>query len=725
MKKRSGVIKFDLSDDKWFNDPDTFWKEFRHTGEILIPDDLEKWLIGQERMKEEFFLNLEEWVRKMKDIQELRRQGKADDKDAMRRFLKERPGPYLLYIGQPGTGKSLLIKIANRKMKELYKKHGIELQDVLLISNPINKQRPKVRYCDAGMGRRVKQYAEYRASLTGLKQAVIRGFLGFLMLMGALMIATGFFIMFYFMRIDPAYGWFSAIWAQWLMIGLLMVVFPMMAMGFGQAGMGFAKKVNEQESVPALIIDNSGDPDLFVDMTQGNAGKMFGSIQHDPWQSGGLGTPTHHRMQAGSIHFADGKILYADEIKNFLRNDSIVIETLTVMEDGAYPIRARQWAGSDGNASLAGETDTPIDATFFLIAAGNYDALPALNAFPALRDRFYYGNIVRSEDEIDATPENEIKIAQFIADETYRFHFPPVCSAGVRVIIGHMRRRASTAKKMRLQMRAYIQDIKKSAQIVWKYPDRKIDCQCGLSVINIIHSQDIRISIDDYAKPIEMQILDHEIDKGRPFKIIEIGGAKSGSVNGLVVAGSGEYITGDVTRVSAWLMPVDDPENADFVVTGAPTEDKDTWMQNSIRTVRTTIYRIYGIDLAKEYYVHVSFVQSDAKALDGPSAGITMTLAVMSCLGDPRKYDLVPVPMRQDTAVTGTVENLGDDGDVRVGPIGGVFEKTYGASRWGIKRVVIPEENYDNTYFDKLNGRDVEVLPAKTVMQYFDLVRAE
>jgi len=113
--------RFDLTGDYWLEHPEEFWREFKHTGEILVPKDFEKWLIGQERMKEEFFLNLEEWVRKMRDIQNLRDKGEADDKDFMRRFLKERPGPYLLYIGEPGTGKSLLIKIANNKLKELYK----------------------------------------------------------------------------------------------------------------------------------------------------------------------------------------------------------------------------------------------------------------------------------------------------------------------------------------------------------------------------------------------------------------------------------------------------------------------------------------------------------------------------------------------------------------------------------------------------------------------------
>lgn len=742
-RNQASTIKFDLSDDKWFEHPEEFWAEFKHTGEILVPKDFERWLIGQERMKEEFFLNLEEWVRKMKDIQELRKAGKADDKDAMKAFLKERPGPYLLYIGQPGTGKSLLIKIANKKLKELYKKHGIELQDVLLIKNPLNKQKPLPKYVPAGVGKRIVYAAEYVSEKTNLKSTVLRAFLSFMIVMGILAICTAIFLMIYInYTYDADVAWFlaSGTYFHWIILGLFLTVFPLFILGLSGTQGGFAsvQKRPGMEDIPALIVDNSGSPELYVDMTQGNSAQMFGSIQHDPWQSGGLGTPTHHRMQAGAIHQADGKILFADEIKNFLFNEQMVIEFLTPLENGSYPIRGRTWGGSEGNASLAGETNSPIDCAFFLIAAGNYDALPLLNKYPALRNRFHYGNIVRAEDEIPASPQNEIKIAQFLADEAFRFRTPNLCSEACRLIIGHARRKASSAKRMKLQMRPYIQDLKKAAQLAWHYPDRdNSECGCGAEKEgNLIHAIDMIKAIDDYAKPIEQQILDAQIERSQPYKILANTGTAIGMVNGLVViSDSEEGRTGDVTTVSALLIPLNKPgtgkQDENFIVTGAPTDAKDSWMANSIRTVRTAILSMYGIDLVKDYYVHISFLQSDPKAIDGPSAGITMTLAIMSQLGDPRIEDAKlrqPIPISQDTAVTGTIENIpyteAGVKDMRVGPIGGVFEKVYGAKKWKMKRVLVPSENYDNTYFDRFS-KGVAVKGAKTVLQYFDLIRAD
>ena len=270
-------------------------------------------------------------------------------------------------------------------------------------------------------------------------------------------------------------------------------------------------------------------------------------------------------------------------------------------------------------------------------------------------------------------------------------------------------------------MRQYIQDLKMGAQFVWAGKQVE-ECDCGITG-ELIHAPHLQLAIDDYAKSIEMQILDDQIDKTRVYKITSTKGSDVGKVNGLVVVGGS---TGDVITVTAWIRKVKEHERADFVVTGMPTE-ADTWMQNSVRTVRTTIYRLYGIDIGKDYYTHVSFLQSDPKSVDGPSAGITMTLAIMSWLGDPRipEADRAPVLIRQDTAITGTVENMGMDGeqDTKVGPIGGVFEKVYGASKWGATRVIIPMENYNHNWFESPLFKKVKVHGASSVLQYFDMLR--
>ena len=73
---------------------------------------------------------------------------------------------------------------------------------------------------------------------------------------------------------------------------------------------------------------------------------------------------------------------------------------------------------------------------------------------------------------------------------------------------------------------------------------------------------------------------------------------------------------------------------------------------------------------------------------DGPSAGVAMTCAIVSCLSHR--------PVSADVAMTGEVNLRG-----HALPIGGLREKSLAALRCGIKKIVVPKEN----------KKDVEELP--------------
>src|SRR5947208_7204549 len=75
----------------------------------------------------------------------------------------------------------------------------------------------------------------------------------------------------------------------------------------------------ENLMVPKLLVSHTADEmPPFIDATGSHAGALLGDVKHDPFQSGGLETPAHERVESGAIHKAHKGVLCVDEI-NVLR----------------------------------------------------------------------------------------------------------------------------------------------------------------------------------------------------------------------------------------------------------------------------------------------------------------------------------------------------------------------------------------------------------------------
>ncbi len=125
--------------------------------------------------------------------------------------------------------------------------------------------------------------------------------------------------------------------------------------------------------------------------------------------------------------------------------------------------------------------------------------------------------------------------------------------------------------------------------------------------------------------------------------------------------------------------------------------------KDSVFNAASVIRRITGLDMS-DYDIHVNVI-GGAK-IDGPSAGAAITVCIISAL--------LNKPVRQDVAVTGEISLRG-----KIKPVGGIFEKIYGARRKGIKQVLVP---YDNRNDIPVGLEDIEVNTVKNIDDLLKIV---
>ncbi|AWZ49731.1 Lon family ATP-dependent protease [Hathewaya limosa] len=125
--------------------------------------------------------------------------------------------------------------------------------------------------------------------------------------------------------------------------------------------------------------------------------------------------------------------------------------------------------------------------------------------------------------------------------------------------------------------------------------------------------------------------------------------------------------------------------------------------KDSVFNAATVIRKITNKDI-KDYDIHVNVV-GGAK-IDGPSAGAAITTCIISAI--------LGKPIRQDVAITGEISLRGN-----VKPVGGIFEKIYGARRKGINLVIVPKDNEKEV---PMGLNDIEVKSVGNIEEIMNIV---
>jgi len=564
---------------------------------------------------------------------------------------------HVLLIGDPGTGKSML----GLALAELLPKS--ELKDILALPNPNDENNPTIQAISAGKGRtEVHKYA------INTKQIFKNN--NFLLFIAALLTLI-------------APWWIRSYYKSDLMFTAFFLGGMLFLAAFAIAlSMGPRMFKSTQTIAPKLIVDNfSQKQGPFYDATGAHAGALLGDVLHDPFQSGGLGTPANQRVVAGMIHKAHLGVLFIDEIATL--HPRTQQELLSALQERKFPI-----TGQSARSAGAMVRTEPVPCDFVLVAAGNVETIK--NMHPALRSRIRgYGYEVYMNETMPDTPENRLKIARFIAQEVKKEQgkIPHFSLEAINIMIEEARRRANRKGHLTLHLRG-LGGLVRAAGDLAKEKNSPFVLKEHVVEAKIL------------ARPLEQQIADQFIERKKQYEIIVTSGKQVGRVNGLAVIGSGSAYSGILLPIEAAVTP--GGKKAEIIATGKLGEIA----KEAIKNVSAIIMKFFGEDIKETKDIFVQFLQT-YEGVEGDSASIAVATAIISALKD--------IPIKQEVAMTGSLSVRGE-----VLPVGGVSSKVEAAIEAGIKVIIVPKSNLQDIVLDQEKLAKVKIIPVVSIEEVLD-----
>jgi len=570
---------------------------------------------------------------------------------------------HVLLVGEPGTGKSLI----GLALSELLSKE--KLVDIVSFANPNDENKPLIRTVPAKQGRELIAKAKMSSSGASKGQNI------FFLVLAVVAVLSPWWIRSHYLASDGAVA-ANILFAATFLGGMAFLVAIVLIMNMGKKMMG-GKKTQS----PKMVVDNA-EQELapFFDATGAHAGALLGDVLHDPFQSGGLGTPAHERVVGGMIHKAHMGVLFIDELSTL--HPTTQQELLTAVQEGKFAITGQ----SERSAGAMVRTE-PVPCRFLMVAAGNLESIKGLH--PALRSRIRgYGYEIYMKETMEDTPENRVKLAQFVAQEvTKDGKIPHFSKSSIEFIINEAKRRAS--KKGRLTLR-----LRELGGLVRSAGDLAIEEKAPL--VKPIHLERAK----QVARGLEQQIADRYIEHKKDYEVIVTKGKRVGRVNGLAVLG-------DASSLSGIILPIESEvtkgsKHGKVFATGKLGEIA----KEAITNVSAIIKKYFGDDIKDDHDIFIQFLQTH-EGVEGDSASLAVATAIVSALKN--------IPIRQNFAITGSVSVRGD-----TLPVGGVSAKLEAAIGAGIKNVIVPRTNLQDIVIDDKKLKKINIIPVDTIVDVLE-----
>ena len=393
---------------------------------------------------------------------------------------------------------------------------------------------------------------------------------------------------------------------------------------------------------------------------RGIADPLIGSV-HDPiYQgAGALGVAGIPQPKPGAVTKAHGGILFIDEIGELQPIE--MNKLLKVLEDRRVFLDSSYYSSEDPNMP------TYIKEIFD-------------NGLPA--DFRLIGATTRSPDEI----------------------IPAIRSRCVEVFFRGLQPNEIREIAQKAISKVGLNTSDKGLNLISRF------CNNGREVVNLIQLCS-GIAINEERDYITEDDIKWVIENGQYTEIQEkkiSDRPEVGVVNGLAVHGAN---IGMLMEIEATAKKIEG-RAGELKISGIIEEEEITMSNrkvkrkstafSSIQNVLTALNNIYDLKCDK-YDIHINI--PGGIPVDGPSAGIAIATAVYSAI--------LELPIDNKVAMTGEISLLGT-----VNPIGGVNAKILAAQKAGANRVIIPADNWNESF---LNYEGIDVIKVSNIKEVLDV----
>ena len=180
-------------------------------------------------------------------------------------------------------------------------------------------------------------------------------------------------------------------------------------------------------------------------------------------------------------------------------------------------------------------------------------------------------------------------------------------------------------------------------------------------------------------------------------------GEQVGCISGLAVFGNS---TGTIIEIEVSAMRTNSGKG-NIKISGIVEEEeldgrghklrRTSSARSSVDNVMTVLKRVLDVNF-EDYDIHLNF--PGGTPVDGPSAGITIAVAVYSAITN--SYVDNRIAMTGEVSIRGKVKG-----------VGGIIPKIEAAVRAGVKKVIIPKENWQEIF----STYDIEVIPVESIVE--------